>query len=484
MDIWAAGLVLYCLCFNKHPFEAGSKLAILNGDYRLPASDPLYRMYHPLIAAMLAPEPAARPTAAQLLDQLALLASAHGFRTRGPLAGILGQSSSLLAKDLLSAKHAPGPRIPDGPQLGPLPDFQSPIRSRITKLASMTKSKPYSTDQCRPEPSAAAPEPCWRHSEQELSDFVKDAIRINTASTPPVTPNTGSASPPLVTPNTGQDQGTRVYSQNQSEMPRYNCYTPPDEHSSASPSPSQSPNIAQQKAHPGPAEDSNLMDDSPPELATPILTPTAAPGDQRRSWSPPPEGQRSYASQGQPPVSQNTAGHDRDCLATADKYEQVKPDANNNCEDTTRSQEQGLPRCDADTQSDESRVLSNLSGSFDPLNTALGCAREQEEVLSAEEAVRVWTGGRSTNICSLLVSLHLVPWPGLQWRPLTMQQLLTTADVRRAYHRACRAVHPDHHMATSREHLASLVTKELNMAWLEFGNRHDYQTRADWVHFD
>ena len=65
-----------------------------------------------------------------------------------------------------------------------------------------------------------------------------------------------------------------------------------------------------------------------------------------------------------------------------------------------------------------------------------------------------------------------------------LQDLVTTADVRRAYHRACLAVHPDHHMATSREHLASLVTKELNMAWLEFGNRHDYQTRADWVHFD
>ena len=144
-----------------------------------------------------------------------------------------------------------------------------------------------------------------------------------------------------------------------------------------------------------------------------------------------------------------------------------------------------LPRCDAYTQSDESKVKSNPSESFDPLNTELGQdAREQEEVVSDEEKVRVWTEGRSTNICSLLVSLHLLPWPGLHWRPLTMQQLLTTADVRRAYHRACRAVHPDHHMATSRENLASLVTKELNMAWLEFGNRHDYQTTSDWVHFD
>ena len=176
------------------------------------------------------------------------------------------------------------------------------------------------------------------------------------------------------------------------------------------------------------------MDDSPPELATPILTPTAAPGDQRRSGSHQPEEQWGSVSQSRPPVLLNTAGHDCDCLAKAEKYEQVIPDANNNCEDTTSSQEQVLPRCDANTQSDESKVKSNPSGSFDPLNTELGQeAREQEEVLSDEEKVLVWTGGRSTNICSLLVSLHLLPWPGLHWQPLTMQVRASNQGSRRFY---------------------------------------------------
>ena len=39
VDIWAAGLVLYTLCFNKHPFDDSNKLAIVNGNYKIPASD-------------------------------------------------------------------------------------------------------------------------------------------------------------------------------------------------------------------------------------------------------------------------------------------------------------------------------------------------------------------------------------------------------------------------------------------------------------
>ena len=196
--------------------------------------------------------------------------------------------------------------------------------------------------------------------------------------------------------------------------------------------------------------------DSPPELATPILTPSSACINQRRS------------------------AEEAD---KAEEDEKMKPVTINNCQHTTCSQELVYQRYDANTLLDRSNVSSNTSESIDP-NDDDQAELHKREILSDEDAVLVWTGGRSQNICSLLVTLHLLPWPGLHWRPLTMQQLLTTADVRRAYHRACRAVHPDHHMATSRENLASLVTKELNMAWLEFGNRHDYQTTSDWVHFD
>ena len=207
-------------------------------------------------------------------------------------------------------KHERGPRIPDGPQLSIPTDSQRPIKSCLSKLFSKPKLKrePY---YYRLEPSSAAPEPCSEHleqQEQELSDFVKDAIRTNT----------GPASPP-------------------------------DGSSSSPPSQSQySSNTTHQTAHPGPAEDSNLMDDWS-ELATP----TSAPGHFK-----------------------------------AEEDEQLKPDANSNCQHTTTSRqgEQVFPRCDANTQSDESQVPSNPSCCSAEL-----CEQERQEVVSEEDAVVVWT---------------------------------------------------------------------------------------------
>jgi len=85
VDIWAAGLVLYSICFNKHPFDDSNKLAIVNGNYKIPSSDSKYRMYHSLINSMLSLDPRTRPTAGQVLEQLSAIAETHGFQTRGPL---------------------------------------------------------------------------------------------------------------------------------------------------------------------------------------------------------------------------------------------------------------------------------------------------------------------------------------------------------------------------------------------------------------
>merc|ERR1719508_669937 len=84
VDIWAAGCVLYTICFNKHPFDDSAKLAIVNGNYKIPA-DSRYKMYHKLIQAMLTVDPRDRPKASQVLEQLSAIAEMHGFKTRGPL---------------------------------------------------------------------------------------------------------------------------------------------------------------------------------------------------------------------------------------------------------------------------------------------------------------------------------------------------------------------------------------------------------------
>ena len=78
VDIWAAGLVLYSICFNKHPFDDSNKLAIVNGNYKIPATDARYKMYHSLINSMLSLDPRHRPSAGHVLEQLSAIAETHG----------------------------------------------------------------------------------------------------------------------------------------------------------------------------------------------------------------------------------------------------------------------------------------------------------------------------------------------------------------------------------------------------------------------
>ena len=48
-DVWALGCTLFFLCFHQHPFEDSAKLAIVNGNYRMPFGDFTYTMFHDLI---------------------------------------------------------------------------------------------------------------------------------------------------------------------------------------------------------------------------------------------------------------------------------------------------------------------------------------------------------------------------------------------------------------------------------------------------
>lgn len=55
-----------------------------------------------------------------------------------------------------------------------------------------------------------------------------------------------------------------------------------------------------------------------------------------------------------------------------------------------------------------------------------------------------WTEGKKGNLRALLCSLHTVLWSEAdRWQRCEMHQLVTAADVKKAYRRACLAVHPD-----------------------------------------
>lgn len=53
------------------------------------------------------------------------------------------------------------------------------------------------------------------------------------------------------------------------------------------------------------------------------------------------------------------------------------------------------------------------------------------------------TEGKKSNIRALLCSMHTVLWPDAKWQKCEMHQLVTPADVKKAYRKACLAVHPD-----------------------------------------
>lgn len=54
-----------------------------------------------------------------------------------------------------------------------------------------------------------------------------------------------------------------------------------------------------------------------------------------------------------------------------------------------------------------------------------------------------WIDGKKQNIRALLCSLHTIVWDGCKWNKCDMHQLVSAADVKKAYRKACLAVHPD-----------------------------------------
>ncbi|XP_075970292.1 cyclin-G-associated kinase isoform X2 [Anticarsia gemmatalis] len=81
-----------------------------------------------------------------------------------------------------------------------------------------------------------------------------------------------------------------------------------------------------------------------------------------------------------------------------------------------------------------------------------------------------WTEGKKANIRALMCSLHTVVWEDCRWTRCDMSQLVTPADVKRNYRKACLAVHPDKQMGTPNENIAKMIFMELNNAWSDFEN--------------
>lgn len=96
----------------------------------------------------------------------------------------------------------------------------------------------------------------------------------------------------------------------------------------------------------------------------------------------------------------------------------------------------------------------------------------REEMTKEMDPVRLmildWTSSKERNIRALLCTLHTVLWEGTRWSEVGMHQLVSAADVKKMYRKACLAVHPDKQVGTEHEELAKLIFMELSDAWSEF----------------
>ncbi|KAN0062971.1 auxilin-like clathrin-binding protein required for normal clathrin function [Thecaphora frezii] len=86
-----------------------------------------------------------------------------------------------------------------------------------------------------------------------------------------------------------------------------------------------------------------------------------------------------------------------------------------------------------------------------------------------EERLTAWRGGKEANLRALIASVDTMAWPALGWKKVGMHELVTDAQVKKAYVRAIAKVHPDkltpNNTTVEQRMLAAGIFNGLNEAW-------------------
>lgn len=92
-----------------------------------------------------------------------------------------------------------------------------------------------------------------------------------------------------------------------------------------------------------------------------------------------------------------------------------------------------------------------------------------------EPKIKQWSEehGKKKQLRALLGSLHTILWPGANWKPVSIGDILDDSKCKRCYHKASRVVHPDktHHLDAEQRFLAKRIFDALSQAKTDFDNK-------------
>ncbi|XP_071723289.1 auxilin-related protein 2-like [Rutidosis leptorrhynchoides] len=104
--------------------------------------------------------------------------------------------------------------------------------------------------------------------------------------------------------------------------------------------------------------------------------------------------------------------------------------------------------------------------------------REQDERSRIGETLDIeikrWAAGKEGNLRALLSTLQYVLWPGCGWQPVSLTDLITGANVKKAYRKATLCIHPDKVQQKGanlqQKYVAEKVFDLLKEAWNKFNS--------------
>jgi len=98
---------------------------------------------------------------------------------------------------------------------------------------------------------------------------------------------------------------------------------------------------------------------------------------------------------------------------------------------------------------------------------------EEDEVRKRlEPKIKAWSEehGKKKQLRALLGTLHTILWPGANWKPVSIGDMLDDSKVKKFYHKASRVVHPDktHSLNSEQRFLAKRIFDALTQAKVDF----------------